>query len=183
VTGGALVLAAGCSRRFGGDKRKYLLDGRPLLRHTLESVVDAGLACRVCIRPEDGDIPLRMDVPQVSYLACANAAVGMGATLAEGVGACADWDGLLVVLGDMAWVRPDTLALIFGALTPGAIVRPVYDSRPGQPVAFAADFFPELRALTGDRGGRDILRRNPHAVVSLAVDDAGIHRDLDAIDN
>jgi molybdenum cofactor cytidylyltransferase len=183
VNGGALVLAAGFSRRFGGDKRSYLVNGRPLLRHTLDAVVDAGLTCRVCIRPEDGDIPLRMGVPNISYLACGNAGAGMGATLAEGVGACADWDGLLVVLGDMAWVRPDTLALIFSALTTSAIVQPVYGGRPGHPVAFGSDFFPELQALTGDRGGRDILKRHPHAVVRLAVDDAGIHRDLDEIDS
>ena len=48
---GALVLAAGYSRRFGEDKRAYPIDGKPLLARTLESVRASGLPLRLCLRP------------------------------------------------------------------------------------------------------------------------------------
>ncbi len=176
---GALVLAAGASRRFGSDKRGYLLDGRPMLARTLEAVQAADLACRVCLGPEDGYIPLMLGLPGLEFIECPNAASGMGATLADGVRACTDWDALLVVLGDMPWVTPDTYRNLAAALERDAIVQPEFEGRPGQPVGFGADFFPELMALEGDIGGRDLLRRHPQALRRLPVGDSGIHRDLD----
>jgi molybdenum cofactor cytidylyltransferase len=179
VTTGALVLAAGVSRRFGSDKRRFLVDGEPLLRRTVARVLAAGLPCRVCLRPGDGDLPLWLDLPDVSFLECPGANRGMGATLAEGVARCDDWEALLVVLGDMAWTASATLAAVAASVTRRNIVQPTYRGRPGHPVAFGERFFPELRTLSGDRGGRDIIARCPDLVTGLPVDDPGIHRDLD----
>jgi molybdenum cofactor cytidylyltransferase len=176
---GALVLAAGASRRFGSDKRRYPVDGQPLLKRTVAGVLAAGLPCRVCLRPDDGDLPLILGMSGVEFLECATAADGMGSTLACGSAACDDWDGLLVVLGDMPWVRPGTLRAIRTALAVDRIVQPQYRDRPGQPVGFGRHFYPNLRALRGDRGGRDILSRHASAICRLPVDDPGIHRDLD----
>ena len=176
---GALVLAAGVSRRFGSDKRRYPIDGEPLLKRTVSNVLAAGLPCRVCLRPGDGDLPPMLELSGLEFIECPSADEGMGSTLAEGTAACEDWDGLLVVLGDMAWVRPETLRAIHAALTVEGIVSPQYGGRPGQPVGFGRRFFPDLRALRGDRGGRDILARHPSVLVRLQVDDPGIHRDLD----
>jgi molybdenum cofactor cytidylyltransferase len=179
VKAGALVLAAGFSRRFGSDKRRYPIDGEPLLRRTVANVVAAGLPCRVCLRPGDGDLPLLLDLPGVEYIECADAAEGMGSTLAQGAAVCEDWEGVLVVLGDMPWVLPATLLAIRDALAIDRIIQPEYRGRPGQPVGFGSHFYPQLRRLRGDRGGRDILSRHSPALVRLPVDDPGIHRDLD----
>ena len=176
---GALVLAAGASRRFGSDKRRFPVGGKPLLKHTVEHVVEAGLSCRVCLRPGDGELPLLIDLPGIAYLECTTAERGMGATLAEGVAACGDWDALLVVLGDMAWVTASTYAAVAGALAADRIVQPVYRGRPGHPVGFGRAFFGELAGLSGDRGGRELLDRHRSALHPVPVNDPGIHRDLD----
>jgi molybdenum cofactor cytidylyltransferase len=179
VKAGALVLAAGFSRRFGSDKRRHPVDGEPLLKRTAANALAAGLPCRICLRPGDGDMPLMLGLPGIEYIECPAAVEGMGSTLAQGVAACEDWDGLLVVLGDMAWVRPATLVAVRDALAVDRIVQPRYRGRPGQPVGFGRDFYPDLLELRGDRGGRDILPRHGSALVRLPVDDPGIHRDLD----
>jgi CTP:molybdopterin cytidylyltransferase MocA len=41
------------------------------------------------------------------------------------------------------------------------------DGQPGQPVVFPARLRPDLLALTGDAGGRDILRREEVMLVPL----------------
>jgi molybdenum cofactor cytidylyltransferase len=179
VKTGALVLAAGASRRFGSDKRRHLIDGQPLLKRTVQTVVEAGLPCRVCLRPGDGDIPLLIDLPGIEFLECTTAGHGMGATLAEGVGNCRDWDALLVVLGDMGWVQPATLVAVASKLTAHTIVQPTFRQQPGQPVGFGRDFFAELRDLSGDKGGRAILLRHRSAWIGVPVEDQGILRDLD----
>jgi molybdenum cofactor cytidylyltransferase len=176
-----LVLAAGYGRRFGSDKRLYTLDGgKPMLRLTVENVIDSGSPCRVCVRDGDTGIARLLQGLAVEVIPCANSVEGMGATLAEGVAASEDWDALLVALGDMPWVRPDTYANLLSALDSNTIVQPVYQKKPGNPVGFGRRFYRLLRALRGDEGGRHILREYTDQVRRLVVDDAGIHRDLDA---
>lgn len=181
MTSGVLVLAAGYGRRFGSDKRLHTLDGgRPMLRMTLENAIASGSPCRVCVRDGDTGIAQLLQGLAVEVLPCTNSVEGMGATLADGVAACEDWDALLVALGDMPWVRPDTYASLLSALDSNAIVQPVFQRKTGNPVGFGRRFYSLLRALYGDEGGRQVLRDYPDQVRPVPVDDPGIHRDLDA---
>jgi molybdenum cofactor cytidylyltransferase len=179
---GVLILAAGFSRRFGGDKRLFAPAGeKPLLQMTIEKVQAAKLACRVCIRPEDEQVEALLAKLAVTTLYCPQARLGMGATLAQGITAVEDWDATLIALGDMAWVQPQTYETLAAALKSAAIVQPQYAGRPGNPVGFSRQYYSSLAALAGDEGGRSILRRHQEAVVAVAVADAGIHQDLDYI--
>ena len=44
---------------------------------------------------------------------------------------------------------------------------------------FPARCFPALLALTGDRGGRDLLREQAHRVLAVEVADDGVIADVD----
>jgi CTP:molybdopterin cytidylyltransferase MocA len=46
-------------------------------------------------------------------------------------------------------------------------------------VGFGRDFFPALRAVKGDTGGRDLVRANRERVQLLPVGDAAILQDID----
>ncbi len=184
---GALVLAAGQSRRFGADKRLHLLEKhglgkaevKPLLQWTLESVQAAGLPVRVCLRDE-ADLAAGLVLDSgAETLFCDRSTEGMGGTLAQGVAACTDWDGLLVVLGDMAWVCSETYNKLADALEHGGIVRPRLDGVAGNPVGFSRSFYEQLECLEGDTGARDVLSQNRSRVRCVDVDDNGILRDLD----
>ena len=107
---GVLVLAAGASQRFGSDKRFVALPGgSSMLLATLDSIIAADLPLLVCLRAEDEHLQQLLSELGVAWHSCINAAQGMGATLADGVGAIPlDWDGALVALGDMPFIRPDT---------------------------------------------------------------------------
>ena len=106
-----------------------------------------------------------------------------GALLCEGQARIVDLspDGaLLVALGDMPWVQPDTYASLLSALDSDTIIQPLFRQKPGNPVGFGRRFYPLLQTLQGEGGGRQILRDYPDQVRPVAVDDAGIHRDLDS---
>lgn len=182
MTVGVLVLAAGFSRRFGGDKRLFQAEaGKPLLQMTVENVLAADLPCKVCIRPEDRSVEHLLQALAVDPIPCADAAGGMGATLAQGIKAVGDWEGALIALGDMAWVAPSTYRKLAAVLASAEIVQPVQGGRPGNPVGFSRRYYPLLAKLAGDEGGRGILCQNAEQVVRVVVSDGGIHRDLDYI--
>ena len=180
---GILVLAAGYSRRFGADKRLHLVDGVPLLERAVRNLLAAELPVAVCIRPDDAAVGELLRRLAVRAIRCDAAGRGMGATLAQGAAAVAaakeDWDGVLVALGDMAWVRPETCRRVAGALAPGRIARPCHRGRGGHPVGFAKAFFPELQRLDGEGGARELLRRHRANLLEVEVDDPGVLRDMD----
>lgn len=174
---GALVLAAGFSSRFGSHKlRATLANGQSVIQQTLSHIHYAGLPSIVVTRPELVD---QLHLDNTSIVAFRDAANGMGASLAFGVSKVSDWDGCLICLADMPFIESSTYRQIADRLQPASIVLPCYRSKPGNPVGFGADFFPELSSLQGDAGGRMVTESHPDAVVDLEVDDAAILNDID----
>ena len=180
MTVGILLLAAGRGRRFGADKRfATLADGRTLLESTLDAAVASGLPICVCLRPQDDAARALVSSRNIPSLVCSRAEEGMGAVLAQGVSAAANWQGLLIALADMPWILPETYREVASAMPAQGICRPVYRGIPGHPVAFHRCFFPQLAKLSGDTGARALLSAQRAQLNELAVEDPGILRDVD----
>lgn len=187
VTGGAVLLAAGFARRFGSDKRRHTLpDGTPLLTASLRLYRQTFRRLIVVLRPEDRDLAQLLQKEaaggDVRVVPCPDARHGMGHSLACGAAAATGWHYLFVALGDMAWVRPDTLSRLVAAMEAAAaeaILQPVHRGTPGHPVGFGAAWFPQLTAVTGDEGARSVVRTAGDRLIRIAVDDPGVLQDLD----
>ena len=181
----AIVLAAGTSTRMG--RQKLLLpieDGRPLVRVSIEGVLTAGLDDVVVVLGRDAEAVGRAlaGLPVRTVLNSRHAE-GQSTSLRAGLDALAPGtEAVVVALGDQP--LPDAalirrLVEVFRASgTPTPIVVPRYRDGRGNPVLFAASVFDELRAVTGDHGGRGVIARDPSRVVELPVD-APMPRDVD----
>lgn len=176
----AIVLAAGGATRFGGDKRLHPIDGQPMLARTLalyRAVLDD---VGVVIRPGEPAIAALAAAAGCRVIEAPDAPLGQSRSLAAGVVAMAHADGLLVGLGDMPFVAPATLRALVAAMVerPRAIARPVHAGRPGHPVGFPANLFDALERIEGDQGARGLIAASA-CVTAVAVDDPGIHEDVD----
>lgn len=180
-----IILAAGRSHRFGAvNKMLHPIDSQPMIRRTVNQVLMAELGDVVVVTGHDADDVER--ALQGLKIRCARNATpwaGMGTSLATGANAIrADAQAMFVVLGDMPKLQPKTLLTLLDALDPQGghdIVVPVYDGKRGHPVLFAARYFTRLRALSGDKGARDILNAHPERVCAVPVDDPGTLLDID----
>ena len=63
-----------------------------------------------------------------------------------------------------------------------SITLPVVQGRRGNPVLWGKAFFPELAALKGDQGGRQLLNDHTAAHHLVAFDHPGFLRDVDTAD-
>ncbi|HET7584419.1 MAG TPA: nucleotidyltransferase family protein [Gemmatimonadaceae bacterium] len=172
----AIVLAAGGARRFGSQKLLAPLGGETVVHRTVRTVLDASVDDVVVVIGHEGDAVQRAlaDLP-VRTVPNARWEEGMSASIAAGVSALhPDVAAAFVVLGDQPAIQPAVLALMLerrraagGGVT---IVAPVYRGVQGNPVLFGADVFAELLALTGDRGARAVLERDPARVAAVAID-------------
>jgi molybdenum cofactor cytidylyltransferase len=177
-----ILLAAGASRRFGGDKlRVPLPDGTPIGVAALRAMRSALPTVIAVVRPHDAALTALFAEHGARVVHCANADDGMGASLACGVDASADAPGWVVGLADMPWVAPDTIRAVAEAIAAGAsIAAPVHRGERGHPVGFAASHRAALQALRGDEGARAIVAGAGATLVRIDVDDAGVVRDVDA---
>lgn len=187
---GALILAAGFSRRFGATKLlAELPENRQisLFEQTLINLCAALPTIIVVYRPE-----LRVQFheirdratqqypgTEVTLVEFEQAESGMGASLAFGANHIADWDAALVCLADMPYVLPSTYSLVAKSVRTESIVVPCYRGARGHPIAFGSTYLDELRTLTGDAGGRAILDMHSAKIFTLTVDDDGILVDID----
>jgi molybdenum cofactor cytidylyltransferase len=142
----AIVPAAGRSDRFGSPKLTADLRGEPLLERTIRSLLEGHAARVVVVASAAGvfeRVPLVHD-PRVSVVVNPDPDRGMLSSIQAGLEA-ADGDPILILPGDMPFVRPATVAAVLEAYrrAPGFIVvhraRAAFAPRaPNRPARFSA---------------------------------------------
>ena len=180
-----VLLAAGSGTRFGGDKLVHpLADGVAIAAHAARNLLAARLEVVAVVRP--GDFPLADLLEQEGcyVTVCADAARGMGHTLAHGIASARDAQGWVVALADMPRIRPATITTIAEAIVEGAaIAAPAYHGERGHPVGFGSSLRGELLALSGDSGAKAVLTRHADALRVIECEDPGVVQDIDRPDD
>jgi molybdenum cofactor cytidylyltransferase len=178
---GAVLLAAGSSRRFGGDKLLApLADGTPIGFATASTLVATLPSVVAVVRPGAAALAAGLRACGAEIVICPRADEGMGTSLAWGVAATAGWSGWVVALADMPFVQPATVGKLVAAVAGGAaLAAPRYEGKRGHPVCFGASYREALLALTGDRGGRELLRAAGDRLHLVDCDDPGVLADID----
>jgi len=180
MTVGVLLLAAGSSRRFGADKRyARLASGETILESSIRTIQEAELPLLVCLPAGDTRSSETLGQGRVDCYECANSSRGMGATLADSIGQVTHWDGVLIALADMPYIKASTYKIVASKLGSEGICVPRYQGENGHPVGFGRLFFPALAGLSGDAGARKLLQQHATHIKYLDLMDAGILRDID----
>ncbi|WP_338823811.1 Molybdenum cofactor guanylyltransferase [Moorella humiferrea] len=182
-TVGIVVLAAGAGERFGGGKQLLLLAGRPMVRR----VVDITLAAAegevvVVLGHEAGKVAAALAGLPVNLVYNPNYRLGLSTSLQAGLTALGpECRAALFVLADQPGITPAVINKLIGAYRQGdkKIIVPVYRGRRGNPVLLDRALWPQVMALQGDVGGREIIRACPFEVQEVEVDCPGILRDID----
>lgn len=178
----AVLLAAGTSSRMGRPKQLILVRGEPLVRHAARAALAAGFDPVLVVTGAHGEaVAAALDGLPVTLVANPDFASGQASSMAAGIRALPDTaEALALVLVD----QPDLGAADLGVLRdawqrwPGPAVVPLYAGERGSPVVFGRETFPELLAVTGDRGGRGVLERLD-GVGFLAMPNPAAGRDVD----
>ena len=164
---------------MGTNKLLADLNGTPVVAHTCRAADAAGLPMLVVTGHEAERVSAALPTGTQTIFA-PDYAEGMGASLAAGIRALPDgWDAAVVMLGDMPLVPPRLLERLAKTVTAESIAVPVRAGRQGNPAAWGRRFFPELAALTDDRGGKALLRRHEDAITAVEAGTDAIFMDAD----
>jgi len=168
---GCVVMAAGSSSRFGGNKLAECVDGKSVFRRTLE-----------CIPAESFDTvavvvnsPLFSDIiKEFRFTEIYNVfpEEGVSRTIALGLSALSGCDGVLFCVADQPLLRRESVMALIDLWRsgPDKIAALSHQGRRGNPCLFPARYFPELLELEGDRGGSTVIRRHEEDLILCEVD-------------
>jgi molybdenum cofactor cytidylyltransferase len=164
-----ILLAAGRSRRFNdGDKLAEPFLDKPLAFHVVTAFERIPFLARVAIVSDTA-----LDFATLGYDVVENPdpSLGQARSLCHGVkrAQALGAEAVLVALADMPRVTAAHVYRMFDAADgPATIVASSDGVRPMPPALFGKDMYPELLALEGDQGARDLIKRGHHVVTSPA---------------
>lgn len=176
-----VLLAAGSSRRFGGDKLTALLpEGEFVVTAAARALLAATPNVLAVVRSEHSGAACVLRKLGIPLLVAPAARRGMGASLAAAVRHAAGARGWLIALGDMPYLSHHCVRAVCRAVaSDDDIAFPVHRGRPGHPVAFGRVYREALGRLDGDSGARRIVEANRHRLIPVPCADPGIFRDID----
>lgn len=181
------MLAAGLSRRFGGNKLLMPFRGKPLLRWVAEAALDSRLAAVVVVLGHDHDHvrAALADLEPRSRLAFVyndRYEQGQSTSVVAGLSAIENMaEAAMFIPADQPGLDAAVIDRLIAAFHDGKtdICHPTVGGERRSPVMFSSRHFPALRRLRGDAGGRSIIEANRGAVTTLAFPDETPFRDVD----
>ncbi|MED4783618.1 nucleotidyltransferase family protein [Brevibacillus choshinensis] len=188
---GAIVLAAGLSRRMGEAKQFLPLRGKPLFRYAVERAIANDLSPVLLIGGERSEELRRLtsDLLQVEVLDNREYATGMASSLRMGIEAAGGRvDAVLIFFADQPYVPDEVVQALIRTYEETRaegtkIVRAFYEDTAGHPVLFDASLMEELRQVTGDQGGKDVIVKYKTHTKKVSFDCGDWNLDVDTPDD
>ncbi len=185
----ALVLAAGRSTRFGADNKLLAdLDGKPIIRRTVEAVLASQARPVTVVTGHMADaVKAALAGLDVTFVHNADYATGLSASLKAGIRALpAGLDGCIIALGDMPRVTATHIDRLISGFAPKegrSIVVPIHagahGAKRGNPVLFASTYLSEMLEVAGDTGARHIIGYYADEVAEVDLGSDAIFIDVD----
>ena len=176
-----VVLAAGGSSRLGRPKQLLPWRGRPLVRHAAETALAAGLRPVIVVTGAFAEeVEAHLEGLPVAVERNPAWAEGQGGSVAAGARRLPPETGAAIfLLADQPQATPALLRELAAlhARTLSPLAAPQVDGQRGNPVLFDRVTFPELRALSGEAGGRALFSR--YSTAWLPWHDASLLLDVD----
>ena len=180
---GAIILAAGLSKRMGQSKLLLSLKGKPIFRYPLEQAIRNHMQpiCLIGGQHMQAFQTESSDLLNVEYIYNPRYEKGMSSSLKIGIENIKyRTDATIIFLADQPFV-PDLVlqSMIeqFGKDT--RIVRPQYQGNFGHPILIDKSLYDEFLNLEGDQGGKEIINKYKNDTKILSFDNTFWGMDID----
>ncbi|MFB0920149.1 MAG: nucleotidyltransferase family protein [Oscillospiraceae bacterium] len=177
MTLGIVFMASGFGRRFGSNKLLYPLDGKPLFTYALSSLAAAidelknDFIVKLAVVSQYAEILSAAEQYEAVAVYNPNSEKGITASIKLGIENLPEFDNYAFFVADQPYLKTDsTIDFIRRFFMSEKPIGCVSDgSVSGNPVIFNRVYLPELMALEGDKGGKQLITRHPEKVFYYEV--------------
>jgi molybdenum cofactor cytidylyltransferase len=176
-----LILAAGGSSRMG-DRNKLMMpfQGKPMLNHVVNASLNSNLTQTfVVVGHQSSEIKNLVQSDDIQCIENEQWETGMASSIVAGISQLKQFDGFLILLGDMPLVTPKLINEIIFHGSADKIVIPIKDGLHGNPVFFGSKFRDELLTLYGDIGAKKVIQDNLLSMIKIEIQSNTIFKDYD----
>lgn len=167
-----IVLAAGSSSRFHEDKLSYEINGNKLIDITLNKLKDLIFYNIVVVTGNDYIID---KAKSYGYKIAVNKNPELGQSLSIklGIEKTDKSDGYMFIVSDQPNLTKKTIIKLMDTFikNPESIIVPKSYNGFGNPVIFPKSLINEFNTLTGDMGGKYIIKNNLSKVITVDVNE------------
>ena len=179
-----IILAAGEGKRMGKAKLTLPLGNNQLIEWVLQAVKLAPFdKFFLVVRPEDKDIIKIGKAWGAEIVFNPDFRKGMSSSIEKALLKIntQEVEGFFLILGDQPLITSKIINKLIKSFSPGKkeIVVPYFKDKRGNPVLFDIYWKDELMAVTGDVGGRVLIKAHPEKVKRVNISDETILFDID----
>ncbi|MEE8564581.1 MAG: nucleotidyltransferase family protein [Atribacterota bacterium] len=179
-----IILAAGEGKRMGKVKLTLPLGDKQLIEWVLQAVKYTPLdKYFLVVRPEDKEMIKTGEKWGAEIVLNPEYKSGMSSSIKKALHRISseELEGFFVILGDQPLINPSILFKMIRAFTldKKEIVVPFYKEKQGNPVFFDGYWKDELMKLSGDVGGKVLIKAHPERVKRFKISDESILLDID----
>jgi len=179
-----VILAAGLSRRFGADKLRQMLSGKPVFLWILEAVYKSSLAGAVIVCRQELAPHLGLD-SKVRTIINPTPETGQSESMRLGLAALPEHTThALFLLADQPLITPALIDEYVDLANDGSTLACLSSNDYlGPPALFGKNWFECLRGLPGDSGAKKILLKERSALQLIKAQFQGQEKDVDYKEN
>ena len=171
LTLGCVILAAGNSTRFGDNKLLAEIGGKMMIERAFEAIPAERFSAVAVVTQYESIVHL---AERYGYRAIVNRRpdLGISHSVMLGTNALKDaCDGILYQVADQPWLRRGSVSSMLDLFceNPEHIVSMSSDGKRGNPCIFPEKYFDELCRLSGDRGGRAVIKQHEDDLLLFEV--------------
>ncbi|MFC1935067.1 molybdenum cofactor cytidylyltransferase [Chloroflexota bacterium] len=181
----AILLAAGESKRMGRLKQLLPWQSSTMLEQTIDNLLASSLhETIVVVGYQAKEVTEAIGNRPVKVVANPNYEQGMSASIIAGLKtAKRQAQAFVIAFADQPLVSSQTIDRLINEFKnhDKGIVIPTYRGQRGHPVIFGIKYKQELLKLTGDIGGRQLVKAHPEDVFEVTIDSDNILTDIDTL--
>ena len=183
---GAVILGAGLSERFGGNKLEMEISGKPIYMHVLDEIGAVLGYDRITFVTSHSEAAEAASKAGASVVINDRPEDGISRSMHLGLAANMHMGSCLFAVADQPLISRESIrALTEGYMKSDKCLASLTDDKGelANPCIFSAPYYAELLEITGDRGGKSVLKKHADDIYTCAPASMSELEDIDTIED
>ncbi len=179
-----IILAAGLSKRFNGNKLFFEINHKKLIEYVMENANKSRLYEKIIVINDVNSFK-KIIYNNFKLIINNNYSSGMSTSIKSGIeNVSSNSEGAMIILGDAPLVKEGIINKLIDEYSrhDKGMVGVYHNDDIRNPVIFSRGYFGDLKSITGDRGAKSVVKKHMDDFFKVDIDDECL-MDIDSVED